>query len=389
MPRTRRGIGLHLMENNLSNSLLFKEPGLQILRLSGSPGVMGRAHGRLLGQNIKALRREFLRYLARLSLGCGALPLYLLACAFAWRFKPFIPRPLWEEIQALADGAGVHTGLILFINVMDDLLNNIPRCSTFAAPLRNSESTTFLLGRNLDYPIFSQIMCRFNTVFLLGPETGQPMVSVGWPGYLGICTGMNFSRVALGQLTAATTDVSLAGVPSGLRNRLALQHHEAPVEVAARITSLPGTMGTNLILAGPREALLLEISAHHRAVRVPAEGLLTATNHLQSPAMQGWKGTAFRRPPLSPLENYCFSTEYSQQRDQRLRELLQGQVLNIERAQGILGDPIIANPCDINSVVFHPEAGELYIAQGLETPISQRGRFRRLAGIFAAQPTIT
>jgi hypothetical protein len=105
--------------------------------------------------------------------------------------------------------------------------------------------------------------------------------------------------------------------------------------------------------------------------------------------MQGWKGTAFRRPPLSPLENYCFSTEYSQQRDQRLRELLQGQVLNIERAQGILGDPIIANPCDINSVVFHPEAGELYIAQGLETPISQRGRFRRLAGIFAAQPTIT
>jgi hypothetical protein len=377
------------MEKNFTNSLLIKEPGLQIIRLTGSPVDMGLAHGRILRNDIRQLRREFLRYLARLSLTIGALPLYLAACLFALRFRPFIPAPLWEEIKAVATGAGVHVCFILFINVMDDLLNNIPRCSTFAAPLRNSRPPDFLLGRNLDYPLFAQVMCRFNTIFVLFPQAGQPLVSVAWPGYVGVCTGMNHSRVALGQLTASTTDFTLAGVPSALRNRLSLQHHTSPLEVAAGITSLPGTMGANLILASPREALLLEVSAHHRRVRVPTGGILTATNHYQSPGMHAFKGAAFRRPPLSPLDPFCFSHDYSLQRDQRLRELLSAGTVELMQAQQILSDPIIANPCDVNSVVFDTAASELYMAQGLETPISQRGRFRHLADIFGPRPRLT
>jgi hypothetical protein len=271
---------------------------------------------------------------------------------------------------------------------MDDLLNNIPRCSTFAAKMQNSKPTTYLLARNLDYPLFAQIMCRFNTVFILFPQTGQSLVSVGWPGYTGICTGVNRSQVALGQLTASTSDFSLAGVPSALRNRLALQHHSSPVEVAARISSLPGTIGVNLILASPQEALLLEASAHHREVRIPVGGILTATNHYQSSAMQVWKGKAFRRPPLSPLDPYCFSQDYSLIRNQRLQELLHTETLNVTKAQQILGDPIIANPCDINSVVFDIAAQELYVAQGLQTPVSQRGSFRRFSDLFGPQPCI-
>ncbi len=375
------------MDNNLPNSLLIQEPGLKVIRLSGSPSAMGLAHGRLLAKEIKQLRLEFLRYLGRLSLGIGALPLYLTACLYAWRLRAFIPSPLWEEIQAVASGAGVHVSLILFINVMDDLMNNVPRCSTFAAPLRNSRHPTLLLGRNLDYPLFAQVMCRFNTVYVLFPQTGQPLVSVAWPGYVGVCTGMNASQVALGQLTASTSDTSLAGVPSALRNRLALQHHNSLLEVAARITSLPGTIGNNLLLATPQESLLLEVSAHHREVRVPVNGILTATNHYQSPGMQAWKGKAFRRPPLSPLGPYCFSQKYSLERNQRLQTMLSAGTVDLDGAKQILADPIVANPCDVNSVVFNPAALELYVAQSLSTPVS-RGRFRHLAGIFGPQPRI-
>ena len=376
------------MKKNLVNSLLIKEPGLQIIRLTGSPVEMGLAHGRILRDDIRHLRREFLRYLARVSFNIGALPLYLAACLFALRFRPFIPTPLWEEIKAVATGARVHVSFILFINVMDDLLNNIPRCSTFAAPMPNSRPPNFLLGRNLDYPLFAQVMCRFNTIFVLFPQTGQPLVSVAWPGYIGVCTGMNHSQVALGQLTASTSDFTLAGVPSALRNRLSLQHHTSPVEVAAGITSLPGTIGANLILASPQEALLLEVSAHHRRLRVPTGGILTATNHYQSPGMQAIKGAAFRRPPLSPLDPFCFSPDYSLQRDRRLQELLVTGTVDVMKAQQILGDPVIANPCDINSVVFDTAASELYVAQGLETPISQQGRFRHLSGIFGPSPRL-
>ncbi len=367
---------------------LFAEPGLQILRWTGSPSSLGQAHGTLVAGQIRCLRREFLRYLGRLSLGVGALPLYLCLCVSAWRFRPHIPSPFWEELQALAQGAGVHLSFILFINVMDDLLNNIPHCSTFAAPLRSGGAGGYILARNLDYPLFAQVMCRFNTIHLVFPAAGQPFLSVAWPGYIGVCTGMNYSRVALGQLTAASTDVSLAGVPAGLRNRLALQEHHTTVEVAARIASQPGTLGANLIIASPTEALLLEVSARHHQVRLPCNGILTATNHYQAPGMAAYRGGDFRRPPLSPLGAYCFSQEYSLARNQRLQELLGNCRLDIPRAQKILADPIIANPCDINSVIFHPQLAEVYMAQGVDLPVSRRGRFRRLSHIFEATPQI-
>lgn len=369
-------------------ALLLREPGLQVIRLSGSPAAMGQAHGRLLGSQMHRLRREFLLYLGQLSLGIGALPLYLLICILAWRFRPLIPPSFWEEMQAVAQGAAIHVSFILFINVMDDLLNNIPRCSTFAARLQASAPTTFILARNLDHPLFAKTMCRYNTVLVFLPTDGQPFVSIGWPGYIGVCTGMNRSQVALGQLTAATSDVSLAGVPAALRNRLALQYHHTVLEAAARIASLPGTLGANLILASPRETLLLELSAHHRQVRLPQDGILTATNHYQSPGMEPWQGAAFRRPLLSPLDNYHFSTDYSLARNQRLQHLLSAQTLNIPRAQQILGDPLIANPCDVNSVIFDTAASTVYLAQGLELPVSRRGRFRRLSHLFDPEPQV-
>ncbi len=370
-------------------ALLLSEPGLQIIRLTGSPAAMGQAHGRLLGSQIRRLRWEFLRYLGKLSLGLGALPLYLLICSLAWRFRPFIPPALWEEMQAVAQGSGVQVSFILLINVLDDLLNNIPRCSTFAAPLHASGPTTFILARNLDYPLFAKSMCRYNTVQVFMPTDGQPFLSVAWPGYIGVYTGMNRSQVALGQLTAATSDVSLDGVPAALRNRLALQYHDTVLAAAARIASLPGTLGANLILASPNEALLLEISARQRQVRLPQKGRLTATNHYQSPGMQSWRGAAFRRPLFSPLDNYYFSTDYSLARNQRLQELLATQDLDIPRAQEILRDPIIANPCDINSVIFDTAASAVYVAQGLELPVSRRGRFRRLSHLFDSDPQVT
>ncbi|WP_449245163.1 C45 family autoproteolytic acyltransferase/hydolase [Desulfobacca acetoxidans] len=375
------------MKYNLPDSFLLREPGLQIIRLSGPPATLGFSHGQMLGPQIKHLRRQFLSYLSRLALGVGALPLYLLACLAAWRLRPFIPQPFWEEMSAVAEGARVHLSLIVLINVIDDLLNNIPRCSTFAASLGGNQPPEFILARNLDYPLFTRSMCRLNTVFMLSPSAGQPLISVAWPGYVGVCTGMNASRIALAQLTASCRETSLAGVPTALRNRLALQDHDSLLGVAARIASQPGTIGNNLLLTAPHDALLLETSSRHTAVRLPVNNILTATNHYQSPAMQALKGKAFRRPPFSPLPLYCFSDEYSFARDRQMQQLLSDGPIDIVQAQHILADPLVANPGDVTSAIFHPNASELYVAQSLTTPVSY-GRYRRLSGLFGHQPQV-
>ena len=75
-------------------------------------------------------------------------------------------------------------------------------------------------------------------------------------------------------------------------------------------------------------------------------------------------------------------------RNERLQELLKTGSLDVIRAQQILADSVVANPCDVNSVVFDTAASELYVAQGLDTPVSQRGRFRHLADIFGPRPRL-
>ena len=141
--------------------------------------------------------------------------------------------------------------------------------------------------------------------------------------------------------------------------------------VAARVLSVPGTIGNNLMLCGPREALVLEISARQGAVRHPKKGLLTTTNHYQSPAMQPLKGRFPPRPPYSVLAAYQFTEAYSQARNQRLQELASDHCLGPADLQQILADPAIANAGTAVCTVFHPRDRLLWVARGQTPPVNQ------------------
>ena len=182
--------------------------------------------------------------------------------------------------------------------MVDDLANNSPRCSALAVGESHAAGGAYLMGRNLDYPIFIDLLLRLQTLFLIAPDRGQALASVAWPGYLGVCTGINQAGVALAQLSAMSRDCSRKGMPAALRYRLALEAGETVAATAAHVFKLPGTIGNNLLLCSSREAVVLELSARHGALRPAQQGLLSVTNHFQSPAMQAWKG---RFPAAAPL----------------------------------------------------------------------------------------
>ena len=274
---------------------------LRTIELAGSPVELGRRHGQASGAEIRRMRRALLAYLARLSLFAGALPLYGGLLLLARRFLRYIPAHLRQELAAVAAGAQVSPGTVLLINVADDLANNTPRCSALAVGARHTADGGYLMGRNLDYPIFLDILVQLQTLFLLSPDQGQPLASLAWPGYVGVCTGINRAGVALAQLSAMSTDRTVKGVPAALRFRLGLETGATAAAVAETILGLPGTIGNNLMLCDRREALVLELSARRRARRRPREGLITATNHYQSPDMQPLKGRFPAPPPYSPL----------------------------------------------------------------------------------------
>ena len=347
---------------------------LRTLEIWGDPQERGRRHGQTLGSDIRLLRRAILTYLARISLYAGGLPLYGLLHWLARGFWPYTPPHLRQEMVALAAGAEVSLGSILLLNVVDDLANNSPRCSALAVGDRRTARGDYLMGRNLDYPVFTEYLSRLQTLFLLSPHQGQPLASLAWPGYVGVCTGINASGVALAQLSAMSRDRTRKGTPAALRFRQALEDGHTVAGVAARVLAAPGTIGNNLMLCGPREALVLELSARQAAARRPHRGLLTATNHFQSPAMQPLKGRFPPRPPYSVLSAYHFTEAYSRARNHRLRELAADRPLGPGDLEKILADPGLANAGTAVCTVFHPADRLLWVARG-ETPPVNRGPF--------------
>jgi len=347
---------------------------LRTLKLWGEPQERGRRHGQILAADIRRLRRVLLSYLARISLYAGALPLYGLLTGLARWFWPYVPPHLQQEMLAIAAGADIGLGGVLLLNVLDDLANNSPRCSALAVGEGRARQGAYLMGRNLDYPVFTEHLTRLQTLFLLEPHQGLPLASLAWPGYVGVCTGMNYAGVALAQLSCMSRDRRLKGIPAALRFRQALEQGDTPAAVAGGVLQEPGTIGNNLILCGPRDALVLELSARTGAVRRPTRGLLTVTNHYQSPAMQGLKGRFPPRPPYSALSSYYFTEAYSQARNRRLQELAAHRSLGPEDVQKILADSAIANPGTVVCAVFHPADRRLWVALG-ETPPVNQGAF--------------
>lgn len=323
------------------------------------------------------MRRALLTYLARGSLFAGALPLYALLLFLARGFWPYLPPRFREEMQGVAAGADLGLGTILLINVLDDLANNSPRCSALAAGGPYTGDGSFLLGRNLDYPVFTDVMVQHQTLFLLEPAQGLPLASLAWPGYVGVCTGMNRAGVVLAQLTAMSRNRSLQGIPAALRFRQALEGGTDVPAAASLILQAPGTIGNNLLLCSATSAAGLEISARHGVIRYPEAGLLLATNHYQTGPMAPLKGRFPPRPPFSPLSPYHFTEAYSQERLARLDKLAAGARLEPEKIQEILADPGIANPGTVVSAVFAPESRQMWVARGRRPPVCQ-GPFQEI-----------
>jgi hypothetical protein len=344
---------------------------LRTLELWGSPTERGRRHGQSLGADIRILRRALLTYLARISLYAGALPIFGLLIWLARGFWPHIPPHLRDELAGVAAGADLGLDSLLLINVVDDLANNSPRCSALAVGARHTADGAYLMGRNLDYPLFSDYLSRLKTLFFIESRQGQSLASLAWPGYVGVCTGMNHAGVALAQLSAASWERSLKGIPAALRYRQALEEGDTVSAVAARVLKSPGTIGNNLLLCGPKEAVVLELSARHGVVRHPQHGVLTTTNHFQSPAMQELKGCFPPPPPYSTLSAYQFSETYSRARNKRLQHLTRNRQLGQEDLARILADAQIANAGTAVCAIFNPGERRLWVAQGETPPVNQ------------------
>jgi predicted choloylglycine hydrolase len=368
--------------HDLSNSSAAP-PRPPIMRLGGTPEAMGHKHGSVLGPGIRHLERVFLVFLEQLYGGgttgwvrarATYLVMRLLAGAAVLRYWPEVYRAELQGIVAgmkASGGRGFDLTRLAVINAFDDLAgawtHRALACSAFAVRGRDG----MIVGRNLDYPVIPQSLAALNTTFIVQPQGRLPFVSWGWPGYIGVVTGINAQRLNLNLLTSPTYDVSMRGIPEGLVNRLLLEETTTPHEAFDRLSSLRRTVGNNLLLATPAEAHVIESSRSRTKLRAVAMDRLVVTNHYHLPEMAPLQA-GFAKVPHSPLDDRFLSLEGSQERATDLAAQLHVG-MTAEQAMRVLMEPTLVSGGQVQSLVMDLTAGAIWVAKGPSVPVCAAG----------------
>ncbi len=236
--------------------------GYPVLHVKGTHYEMGYQHGVLLRDSI----RENLHYLLEVK-GDTALvefgplrlkPRQLLETIIRIQ-EPFVPQKYWDELQGLADGAGVPLDDVRVANFIPELFH----CSGFALMNDATADGTLYHGRVLDYATDWRLQ-EHAVLVVARPEGGIPFVNVTYAGFLGSVTGMNARQVSIGEMGGAGLG-HWEGVPMAWLVREVLEGAETLEEAIAIFRDSPRTCQYFYVIADAKtnQAVGMEASWNH------------------------------------------------------------------------------------------------------------------------------
>jgi len=354
---------------------ILEKEGLRILRLEGSPYEMGYQHGKALSKEIRWLHSNLKHLFAHYEgiLGKFAFPIFRFASKI---LEKNIPKEFREEMRGISEGAEVDYNSVRLMSLTEELGKVfysylkpfIPfKCSCFV--VKNGEE--IIWGRNLDY-LFYETLPVLNILFVFFPQKGMPFISVGWPGIIGVPTGMR-RDLSLILLSSSTKSRVFKGVPQEALTRQVIQYSQNLEDGIKEILSLPATVGQNLVLVSKNDAKVIEVSPTKKAVRsLNSNGYLAVTNHFQIKEMEGEQV-----PPNPPrkasipdeLLSLFFTLEGSKKRAEKMKMALQNNHIDIKKAMEILDS--VSGPGTVQSVVCIPQKEEFWVAKRGQPPVTK------------------
>jgi hypothetical protein len=392
-------------ERVLASARIERHGGLTTLYLAGTPYEMGYQHGVLARDLIHGFRRAAYAYVTALVPVPRwlARPLLFYQSAAYW---PTIPPELAEEMEGIADGAGVHPVEVLVSTAIWEMYL-VSGCSEFAAVGPVTMGGDLIHGYNYDlmHPDHALIQPYLAALFYR-PSEGIPFVTVNTVGSVGVNAGMNEAGISVAwdntTITAEsalgdpnlgddglTRDIARPVVPFIITLRRLLQGaHSLEEGVGIVVESLPRPLGDIIIVGSAAEgrAVALETAGRAHAVREMEDGAVWSTNCFRSPelAARDQRGDGRALPEAEAWRRFPRYTAYGQ-----LFAAQRGR-LSPATAAAMLRDPypreaegfVHPNPSprtticrDITSwsLVMQPSAGHLWISEP-EIPGCQ-GRF--------------
>jgi Acyl-coenzyme A:6-aminopenicillanic acid acyl-transferase len=326
----------------LGTCRLERREGLRTMHLVGDPFTLGFANARLTADLIAEQNAQFFSMIHDLIPNWWALTAVKLFVLYRNRNLPdHVPDRQQVELLGIARGGppiardtAPDYHMVLNLHAAHDISHMVEDsplmgCTALVASGEHAADGHLLVGRNFDFE-----GCRaFDTnrvVFLVEPEGRIPFLSVAWPGFAGVVSGMNREGVAL-FIHGAKSDTSPGeGSPAALLARRVLEEAHDLTEALDILRKTP-IIGTDIFILASRKdgrCVVVEKSRDRFAHR-DCGALTAVANHLKTETFAD--DEANRR---------YMRTGTSVPREDRMTELLsQGQgPLDARRCAAILRD---------------------------------------------------
>jgi predicted choloylglycine hydrolase len=246
---------------------------LPVVMLDGSGEDIGREHAEALGDGIRTLHAAYLTAFFR-----GATAKFL-ALATASMFESKLSPEHRDEVHALAAGTAIDERQMLLAQCFLDLMPMVA-CSTVTLPASASPDGVARFGRNLDFPSFN-IADKASVVLVYKPQGRYQFASIGWPGLVGVLTGMNEHGLTLANMEVTRGPRIPSAMPYTLLYRSVLEHCKTVDEAIALLRDTPRQSANNL--------MLMDAFGNRAVVEIRPEGIevrrgvddaaLISTNH--------------------------------------------------------------------------------------------------------------
>ena len=329
--------------------------GIPVLTVSGSPEEIGEALGTLA---LKPGKRA-LQYPQDL--------LQLHKVGFLWGMFAYsgnnmvkgFPADYRTEMDAMVKASKTDRAGVVVGNTFFDLQKAIACSALLVGPERSAVKGP-LLGRNLDYPSLNYIN-HYSLVTVVRPRGKHAYAAIGFPGLIGVVSGMNDAGLALGVLEvydvkAGEKTFDSKGLPYALCHRRLLEECTTIAEAKTLLEKLPRTTTINLAVADSDGVAVFEITPGSVVQRDPSKGLGVCTNHYLSPKLK----------PQTPL-----NINDSYERYETLEKAVKGDKrLSPDEIRRKLNE-VNLGELTLQTMVFEPRALKLHLSIGKVPASSQ------------------
>ncbi|QGJ69590.1 Choloylglycine hydrolase [Planctomycetales bacterium 10988] len=270
-------------ERSFAGGKLHYQAGIPILEVAGSPEEIGRQITELCMKPARPLLKYPQDSLRLFNIDYLWGPMLQVGKSML----PHFPADYRTELETIAEQMETGRAELIAANTMFDI-KKFFQCSTLLVePPRCPEGP--LLGRNLDFPTLGYLD-QYSLVTIYQQPGKHTFASVGFPGLLGVLSGMNDVGLSVAvlevyQTKAATTKFNVEGIPYSLCHRRVLEECETVEEALKLLESMPRTTLINLAVCDRDGGAVFEITPHQIKVRRAIDGVCASTNHFVSPEL--------------------------------------------------------------------------------------------------------